>query len=246
MIIRQSSINIVYPRISNYRKKYIMAEQELAEHFLPATILPIPDEVQESVPRIISQTKKEHSTLNIALNVATFTTVYDNDFPNNWDKCKQYLSERGTDVYTIVNTITDRKQYYVGLVLQLEFPDIEGDGLELLKGSILGDKSKDMGNPDDFSAKLTYVCKNKYYINITLENKKQFVLGNEKEAKYIVSPGSRNIVAATIDVNDRYASNHQLEYRSDQAAFDEIMSLTSKLLDGKLDNLILKGKYDNE
>ena len=71
MIIKQTNLNLVYPRIMEYRKKFANAEDILRQYFMPSTILPIPEQVQDEVPRIIAQSKNGHSVLNIALSVAS-------------------------------------------------------------------------------------------------------------------------------------------------------------------------------
>ncbi len=47
MIIKQTNLNLVYPRIMEYRKKFANAEDILRQYFMPSTILPIPEQVQD-------------------------------------------------------------------------------------------------------------------------------------------------------------------------------------------------------
>lgn len=71
MIIRQTNMNLVYPRISEYRKKFLNLEDVLENHFMPSTILPIPEQVQDEVPRIIVQSKNGHErTVNSRIDSA--------------------------------------------------------------------------------------------------------------------------------------------------------------------------------
>ena len=92
MIIKQTNLNLVYPRIMEYRKKFANSEDILQQYFMPSTILPIPEQVQDEVPRIIAQTKNGHSVLNIALSVSSFITNYNGEFLSDWNKCKEYLA----------------------------------------------------------------------------------------------------------------------------------------------------------
>lgn len=98
MIIKQTNLNLVYPRIMEYRKKFANAEDILRQYFMPSTILPIPEQVQDEVPRIIAQSKNGHSVLNIALSVASFITNYNDSFVSDWNKCKTYLEQRCSDI----------------------------------------------------------------------------------------------------------------------------------------------------
>lgn len=91
------------------------------------------------------------------------------------------------------------------------------------------------GRSFDVSCKLTYALKDRYYINITLENARQLFMQEES----IVQVGKpQNFVAVTIDVNDRYAANQGLDYNSDKEAFDEVLKITADIIDGRLEGLI--------
>ena len=107
MIIQQTNLNLVYPRITEYRKKFANSEDILERYFMPSTVLPIPEQVQDEVPRIIAQTKNGHSMLNIALSVASFTTNYNGEFVSDWNKCKEYLEQRCSDIYKIIDEIDE-------------------------------------------------------------------------------------------------------------------------------------------
>ena len=115
MLIKQTNLNLVYPRIMEYRKKFANSEDILQQHFMPSTILPIPEQVQDEVPRIIAQTKNGHSVLNIALSVSSFITNYNGEFVSDWNKCKEYLAQRCSDIYQIIDNMTENNNTFVGL-----------------------------------------------------------------------------------------------------------------------------------
>ncbi|MDE7211116.1 MAG: hypothetical protein K2O03_06690, partial [Lachnospiraceae bacterium] len=147
MVVRQTNLNLVYPRVLEYRKKIILCEDVLSEHFMPPMILPVPEQVQDEVPRAIVQTKNGHSVLNIALSVASFTTNYDGDFINDWTKCKDYLNARCSSVYDITNKLTGGENIFAGLITNIEIDDMEQNGMEVLKTSLLNGNADKLGNP---------------------------------------------------------------------------------------------------
>ena len=138
MIIKQTNLNLVYPRIMEYRKKFANSEDILQQYFMPSTILPIPEQVQDEVPRIIAQTKNGHSVLNIALSVSSFITNYNGEFVSDWNKCKEYLAQRCSDIYQIIDNMTENNNTFVGLITNVEIDDLDGTGLEILKKSLFG------------------------------------------------------------------------------------------------------------
>ena len=157
-----------------YRKKFANSEDILQQYFMPSTILPIPEQVQDEVPRIIAQTKNGHSVLNIALSVSSFITNYNGEFVSDWNKCKEYLAQRCSDIYQMIDNMTENNNTFVGLITNVEIDDLDGTGLEILKKSLFGEETEKMGELYDLSCKLTYVYKNRYYINITLQNLREF------------------------------------------------------------------------
>lgn len=243
MIIKQTNLNLVYPRIMEYRKKFANSEDILQQYFMPSTILPIPEQVQDEVPRIIAQTKNGHSVLNIALSVSSFITNYNGEFVSDWNKCKEYLAQRCSDIYQMIDNMTENNNTFVGLITNVEIDDLDGTGLEILKKSLFGVETEKMGELYDLSCKLTYVYKNRYYINITLQNLREFSVQQYSNGRTCITGERKHTISASIDINDRYAANNDVNYKSKKEAFDEILQITSNIIDNKLENLVRKGEF---
>ena len=243
MIIKQTNLNLVYPRIMEYRKKFANSEDILQQYFMPSTILPIPEQVQDEVPRIIAQTKNGHSVLNIALSVSSFITNYNGEFVSDWNKCKEYLAQRCSDIYQMIDNMTENNNTFVGLITNVEIDDLDGTGLEILKKSLFGEETEKMGELYDLSCKLTYVYKNRYYINITLQNLREFSVQQYNNGRTCIAGERKHTVSASIDINDRYAANNDVNYKSKKEAFDGILQITSNIIDNKLENLVRKGEF---
>lgn len=243
MIINQTNLNLVYPRIMEYRKKFANSEDILQPYFMPSTILPIPEQVQDEVPRIIAQTKNGHSVLNIALSVSSFTTNYNGEFVTDWNKCKEYLAQRCSGIYKMIDHMTENNNMFVGLITNVEIDDLDGTGLEILKKSLFGEKKEKMDKLYDLSCKLTYVYKKQYYINVTLQNLRKFSAQQDRNGRTYITGEQKHTVSASIDINDRYAANNDVNYKSQKEAFDEILQITSNIIDSKLENLVRKGEF---
>ena len=210
---------------------------------MPSTILPIPEQVQDEVPRIIAQTKNGHSVLNIALSVSSFITNYNGEFVSDWNKCKEYLAQRCSDIYQMIDNMTENNNTFVGLITNVEIDDLDGTGLEILKKSLFGVETEKMGELYDLSCKLTYVYKNRYYINITLQNLREFSVQQYSNGRTCITGERKHTISASIDINDRYAANNDVNYKSKKEAFDEILQITSNIIDNKLENLVRKGEF---
>lgn len=243
MIIKQTNLNLVYPRISLNNEHINNFEDVSNEYFLPPTILQISEQVHDEVPRIIAQTKNGHSMLNIALSVASFTTDYNDDFVSNWDKCEKYLKLRCSNVYNIINHMINSNNTFVGLVTNVEIDDLDEKGVEVLKKSLCAEEAKKMGDIYDLSCKLTYVYKNQYFINITLQNLREFSIQQYSNGRTCITKELKHTVFVSIDVNDRYAANNDSTYKSEKTAFDEILKITSDIINNKIEDLVKKGEF---
>lgn len=243
MIIKQTNLNLVYPKIEEYRKKFVFSEDILNPYFMSPAILPIPEQVQDDVPRIMVQTKNGHSILNIALSVASFTTNYNGEFIKDWNKCRNYLEERCNIIYKIIDQMTGGNNIFVGLVTNVEINDLENTGLEVLKNSLFNNQARKLGELYDLGCKFTYVYKKQYYINITLENRREFLVKQYRNGRNYITEEKRHTISASIDINDRYAANNDTEYKSKKEAFDEILEITSNIINNKLEELVSRGEF---
>ena len=243
MKIRQTNVNLVYPKIDDYRQKFIKFEDSLKDYFLPANLFTVPDEIQSEVPRGVAQTKNGHSFLNIALTVSSFSTIYDNEYVGDWSLCEKYIEERCNKVFDFIERITNEDCYYVGLISNIEYDDFSEDSLQLMKSVLLKDGARYLGDLDDVACKLTYVINNKYYINITLNNMKRYKIMKTKDGRQLIQNGIGGLIGITLDINDRYAANSDESYRSNKATFKEILDIASTVI-YKLPDLITKGVFD--
>lgn len=245
MIIKETNLNLIYPKISDYRKKFVASEDILNDNFQPPIILPIMDEIPENIPRIVLKSKNNHSTLSIGLSVASFTTMYDDTFSNDWKKCKDYLENRTQNIYQLIDNMTNNGNIFTGLITNIIFDNLDISGLDTLKHSLLNNTSK-LGNLYDILCKFTYVYQNKYYINITLNNQRDNELIINNGRTFIKDEKRDNIIVVSIDVNDRYKANSDPNYVSSQEELIEILNITTNIINHKLFSLIEKGVFNYE
>lgn len=239
MIIKQTNINIIYPRIMDYRKKFVNAEHILQDYFQEPTILPIPDEVQGDIPRIVIQTRGEHSSLNIGLDVAALISNYDDEFEEEWIQCKDYIEEKGEIFYNLIGEMTGNDFKFSGIIVNITYED-RNDGMELIKENLL--KLDKIETPFDAGCKFTYLYDNKYYVNISIENSRQFMV-EEIKSKMIIRDEVGNHLDITIDINDKYAYNTDEDYLSNKGEFQNILTIMDNIISNKLDDLLMKGEF---
>lgn len=241
MKVLQTSLNIVYPKIDSFRKKFVNSEEKLKKSFLQTTLLPVPDEAAPEIPRVIANTPGSHSMLNMGLTVAAFNTNYDNDFVSNWDKCVAYVKRHTDVINSFISELTDTREY-VGHITNIDIEDAT-DGVDRLK-KILFDNAR-YGDAAELSCKFTYIVDETYYVNITVANKEKYnaeVINN----RVYLNETTAKLLSVLIDVNDRYAASRNRDYVSDQAAIDRIFELTTDFINNKLSTFIESGELSYE
>ena len=138
MIIQNSTVNIVMPRVENIKRKFILHEDLLKTHYNEANILPIPDEASIEIPRIVVTSKGEHSQLSISPEAVSLETVYTDDFTSRWDLCRKYIMDRMGDIFGLTEIFTDEGYNYIGIVSNLLWNDITAEGTRVLFQNLFG------------------------------------------------------------------------------------------------------------
>ena len=242
MIIKNSAVNIMFSRCENIKKQYILNEEIIKERFNEASILPIPDEAPSEIPRVIVKTKGEHSQLSIAPGAVNFQTEYSDDYTQNWELCEEYIKSRIENIFKLTDKFAAEQYNYIGIVTNLIWDNVSKDGNKILFNNLFGIPSAD--NLDDLVVKYTYIEKEKYYANITLQSARIYKNSNVNEAGSFVEDNlEAHTIGITFDINDRYAFNMQKGYLSNKTNFDELLNLTTDIINSKLKNLVEKGAY---
>ena len=241
MVIQNSAINFKFPRVENVKRKYILNQDILKEKFNEANILPIPDDAPSEIPRILISSKGEHSQVSIAPEAITIQTTYSDEYLTNWEKCSEYMKTRANDIYSLTDKLTDNYDY-IGVVTNLIWNDIQEKGNQVLFSNIFGKCAAE--NLDDLVVKYTYVENEKYYVNITIQSVRIFKQADPNAAGMFTDDNLQtHTVSIMLDVNDRYAFNRTKGYNSTKENFEEIMALTTNIINNKLKCLVEKGEY---
>lgn len=244
MEIVQTIVNVTYPLAMNYRKKFYSVEDELSSCFRPASILSMPEPLPPDIPRIIIPTIHGHSVLNVSLVSASLATQFDGSYANNWDHCKEYLKTRMGLVYSMIDTITGGEKEYTGFITRLKYKSNEKNALDMIKKSLLRNEGTELGNLCEASCKFIYKYEGKYYINVQIENAREFEVNKTEEGQEILKEKDTSHMRIELDVNDRLSANSIKGYKTSKEAFDELMGISSDFIKKKLVVLLQEGRID--
>lgn len=243
MLIQSARFNTVFPRISNLRRKAIDIEDSIKEHYSAITLVPVPDDAPEVIPRIQAASKNGHSNIEISLTNSQVTVNFDEHFNKDWTRCINYIRERSAVITAALKPYLNEGTLFSGLILEAMIEDISP--IELIKQNFLNYKAD--RQPHDLEYKLTYVLHNSYFVNLTFKNVRLYEgvipvgtgMINFSELKE-----KQNVLGITIDVNDRFEFNRDNSYRSSEQATEKIFDIISDLFNGKLDKMIREGVID--
>ncbi len=243
MIFQGTSVSVAYNRIDKIKNLYYTNADILKDFFNEATVLPVPDDAPDAIPRIMVRTLHEHAQLNISPIAATFEVHYNNGFEKDWRSCEAYILERMTKVFEFLNIFTNNKYSYVGIVSNVLYDKVSTNGSSILIENLLN--AKKIRDIYDLNIKYTFVENEKLFVNIILQNARLF--GSEINVNKAGSLNCKNQIAETIgsiiDINDRYGFNNIVDYCSCDNVLSELLDSMRCIIDNKLTTLIEKGEY---
>jgi len=243
-----TTLNIFFPRQLKIRHNVFEFEEAWKEKYnTPPLMAPIGDEMEPAIPRFTFTSKQGHSQINVSQITLALNVRYDENFCQDFEKCQNYVLERLELSLPIIEKITGNKFCYAGLINKIHYISEEKTDEQILKS--LSEKFLSRDNYDDhihdLSLKYTVQKKNKNYINLTISNVRNFSIDG---AEYIKPISLADSVAkdfgiqVILDVNDRRAYNEQKSYTSSREEINNLFTLTTDIVNNKLEAIISSGK----
>lgn len=238
----ESIFAIFYDKQPQVRLKAFELEKKLNNHFsTPLQIIGIPDTIDPIVPRIIGTTPHGHGSLQISQYSAVFKVTYTDDYQTNFDKCKEYLNEKGHFILNELTTTLGLNIKYVGLATLFFYTISEITDEKICK--YLNNnffKEQTTSGILDLEFKKAFLVDDKYYLNYKISNYKKFENKIEFERPKDVEDRG---ISALIDVNNKYTYLNDKEEKFNIKNFDDIMEILYKST-AKINDIIDKGLFN--
>lgn len=231
--------NLFMPKLSDIRKKSITIEERLKEHFFtPFSILPIPDEAPEDIPRIIAKSKNGHSDISISLINAKLHINFDDNFNTDIEKCFVYIKEKIDKLVDIFGEYSSGKFIFSGITSRVVI-DCEHSPIDFLNSKFLNVKSDII--PYNISNKFTYLLEDTYYLNFNIYNLRTFeATFSEVKLKPDIKE-SGHYLTIEIDMNDKHGYNHNVDYLCTKQSIYHIINSVKYNINTNINN-ILEGR----
>lgn len=242
MLIKSTSLTIKYKKINNLKKMFFLHNEVLDTAFNEATVLPIPENAPDEIPRIILTTKNEHAQLSITPVAAAVQIEYDNGYELDWEKCENYLKDLMRIVLNFFDFMTQNSYEYMGIITTLFLDDYMGNVTHTLSKNLLKADNKELY---DINLKYTFT-KADEFINISLQNARLFKKGIDENCAGAL--GSDNevcqYVGASIDINNRYGFNTIKNYETTSEKISSLLETMTNVVQEKLETLVVEGVYE--
>lgn len=225
----QNSFSITFNRYRAIRRKANEFEDLLNSrfngHYSQPQVIPIPDELDPEMPRMIFGSKHGFSQIMISQINMTLNVTYSPDWQIDIGKGKEYLKERSSALFSLLDLLDHVPVFFSGLSTRVQLPTNESDISILLHLKNYYKIPLEDDNLHDIQVKIVNVHNNRFYNNITIQNYRTWEitgsnLGVPRLARHEVSKRGIEIIA---DFNDRYAFNEQEGYLSSPDVVDHII-----------------------
>ena len=247
MIIQSSTFSLFFAPNSGIRESIFKLEKHFGDFQKPFTLIPLPQDAPLEIPRIIANTISGHSQLSICGNNMQLLTRYDSNFNSDVSKCVGYVREKCRSIVDSLSIINEGKEngtafYYSGLSMTLTFEDLNivNDCADYLFKKYF--KCTTDLPLDEVQLHFALVFENKYYINVMAKSNRQFFgIPDERGSLAGLKTAGENL-QIVIDINDRYAFNHERNYCSSLECVEAIAKLTEDFISSNIDDFIAKGE----
>lgn len=187
------------------------------------------------IPRIVGNSKNGHANLSISLNRASIDIYFDNEYDSSTEKCMDYITEKSKEIYNAMEEFLDANLLFSGITTTVIIDRLYEDPIDMIKKNFSNlETNKELY---DVSSKFTYIIDTNHFVNINISNARgiEEVGGLTRKINYL---------SVTLDINDRYAFNELINYKSSYKELTNNINITKRIVDNELIKLV-KGEGMN-
>ena len=209
----QNSFNIFFSRQPDIRRSANDFEDTLKGRYFQPHIVPVPDDLDPEVPRMIFGSEHGFSQIIVSQITLVLNVTYSPDWQIDVSKGQQYLFERVPILFELLDILKGEKPYFCGLSTRVHLSTKAGDKeiIEHLEKLFL---KNSMNSIYDVQFKITNMLSQRFFSNMTLQN---YRLWKPEEPRQGIirlpqNEASDHGIEISGDFNDRYAFNENKDY----------------------------------
>jgi hypothetical protein len=188
-------------------------------------VIPVPDEIDPEVPRLIFGSRHGFSQIVVSQIGLTLNVTYSPDWQVDVSKGQQYLMERAPVLFALLSILDDVKPFFSGLTTRVHLPTNADDRAILKHLQSLLSAPAPTAYMHDTVVKVTTVLNDRFYSNMTVQNYRTWKIEKTTSGFQRLSKqrASERGIEITGDFNDRYAFNERADYFSSPNIVNEII-----------------------
>lgn len=225
----QNSFSVTMDRQLDIRRRANDFEDLLKEktegHYGQPQVVPVPDELDPEVPRLIFGSRHGFSQILISQISITLSVNYSPEWQLDISKGQEYLLDRTKAIFSLLELLNDVPLFFSGLTTRVRIASTEADSAIIARVKQLYGISSQSSNIHDLMLKVTNVLKDRFFSNITVQNYRVWKLISQQQGvlrlplKKVTEQGMEIIN----DFNDRYAFNENDDCYSSPENVKEII-----------------------
>lgn len=202
-------------------------EDLLGNKYLQPHVLPVPDELDPEIPRLVFGSKHGFSRIIVSQVSCKLAVVYSKDWQEEIEKPREYLLERVSLLFEILKVTKIDSAFFCGLNSQINISTDQNDDHILSHISSLYLKDYNPQNTHDLEIKSTAIIDDRFFSNITIKNFRKWTLAVSSNEVLGLSRDSATERGISIigDFNDRYLFNEREKYHTNQETVSNIINL---------------------
>lgn len=249
MRINNCTLNVFFQRNAKVRESIFELEESLVDFQKPFTLVPMPADSPAEFPRIVAATIHGHTQMMISEKNVQMVISFDDNYNNSIDDCINYMRDKCKNLNAVLPTISDypsKGLYYVGISLQLSMDKNDGidKPIQYLVNNFVSLQTK--LTMEEIGTRVALVKDDKYYINLNMNNNKIYCSEKDERGSFAGIDVKDDVLNIFLDVNDRYAFNEIVDYKSSFDEIENIASIIEDVVKNRLQAFIKDGGIYND
>lgn len=226
-----NSLNVIFPQVQQIRRCVNDFEDRLSEAYGQPQTIPVPDDLDPQVPRLVFQSLGGHSQIVISQVSIALNVTYDGDWTTDSSKRLAYLQQRVPLVYALCE-VAGAEPGYSGLTSRARLETSATDEQILNRFVAVTGVGETPTALSEASLRLSSVVDSRFFDNTTIQSYRQWRVDAASPATRFSSATATSRGLELInDFNDRYAFNEDTTYQTSEAAGLAIVARAQDSLD---------------
>lgn len=222
----QAQFSLKFQPQARIRRGVNQIEDALNEHYGPAEMTPIPDEIAPEAPRIILRSKHGHSQINFSQISVDLTVNFDDKYWEDFDATQKYIIDRLSIFRELLKKIDIESFCFAGLSYNIHLNTEDRSPVQYA-ADLLALKT-DHKNICEISRRITSIEEDMFFVNQQIGTFKEYQgfnipdLMNSQNSR-LTAEG----VGVVLDVNNRY----EFQRTGNSRQIEELDGIITKIYD---------------